>query len=278
MLSPAILCLSEDIPGPLTATLIQAAKRQRIPSTIAPYTIPNEREALEYCYSNPGSTVRSPEDEELAAALPRWIVNYKGRPLLRMHSSQLIASEYACIAPPQPFIVNSGYADKILVESERMLEVYRRYSFPEKQLALTGSAADDMLHAGLSERSARREALYRRLNLPASRPLLLSALVPNQLARPVPLCEFNIYADLVEFWVRTIAACGDKYNVVLKISPRDRREDLLHLEKFGIAIAPDDMVDLVPLADVFVASVSSTIRWAVACGIPCINYDVYHYR
>jgi hypothetical protein len=27
-----------------------------------------------------------------------------------------------------------------------------------------------------------------------------------------------------------------------------------------------------------VASVSSTIRWAIACGKPVINYDVYRYR
>jgi hypothetical protein len=34
---------------------------------------------------------------------------------------------------------------------------------------------------------------------------------------------------------------------------------------------------LVPLADVFVAFASATIRWAIACGIPTVNYDVFHY-
>ena len=27
-----------------------------------------------------------------------------------------------------------------------------------------------------------------------------------------------------------------------------------------------------------VASISATIRWAIACGIPVINYDTYRYR
>ena len=36
--------------------------------------------------------------------------------------------------------------------------------------------------------------------------------------------------------------------------------------------------ELVPLCDVFVASISSTIRWAIACGKPVVNYDVYRYR
>jgi hypothetical protein len=34
---------------------------------------------------------------------------------------------------------------------------------------------------------------------------------------------------------------------------------------------------LVPLCDLFVAFASATIRWAAACGIPTINYDIFHY-
>ena len=33
-----------------------------------------------------------------------------------------------------------------------------------------------------------------------------------------------------------------------------------------------------PLGDLFVASISATIRWAIACGVPVINYDTYRYR
>ena len=71
---------------------------------------------------------------------------------------------------------------------------------------------------------------------------------------------------------------GPTMNVVLKINPRYRREEFLHLEKWGVSVAPHDTIDLVPLAEVYVTSISSTLRWATACGIPSINYDVYHYR
>jgi len=43
-------------------------------------------------------------------------------------------------------------------------------------------------------------------------------------------------------------------------------------------IATYRTADLIPLCDFYVASVSSTIRWAIACGKPVINYDVYRYR
>ncbi len=45
----------------------------------------------------------------------------------------------------------------------------------------------------------------------------------------------------------------------------------------GFNITYDDTATLVPLCDLYVAAVSSTIRWAIACGKPVINYDVYQY-
>jgi hypothetical protein len=51
-----------------------------------------------------------------------------------------------------------------------------------------------------------------------------------------------------------------------------------HIERPNVRIAPRRTSELVPLCDLYVASVSSTIRWAIACGKPVINYDVYRYR
>ena len=67
------------------------------------------------------------------------------------------------------------------------------------------------------------------------------------------------YGELVEFWVRTLAALSDKINVVIKINPRYRREEFLYLEKCGVTVAPHDTIDLVPLADIYVTSISSTL-------------------
>lgn len=35
---------------------------------------------------------------------------------------------------------------------------------------------------------------------------------------------------------------------------------------------------MIPLCDLYVASISATIRSAIACGIPVINYDTFRYR
>ena len=43
-------------------------------------------------------------------------------------------------------------------------------------------------------------------------------------------------------------------------------------------ISTHDTASLIPLCDLYLASVSATIRWAIACAQPVINYDVYQMR
>jgi hypothetical protein len=277
-LAPAVVCLSEDIPGTFSAPFIRAARRKGIPSVIIPFTIPNVLELAEACLSRKVSWPMRLDELAAALAYPSWTLRHKGKLLLRANPGLIHAIELSGLAPPDPWMTNSGNADRIAVESERMLEVYRKAGFPEHQLVLTGSCADDLLHAALREKETRRAKLYRELELSNDRPMLLSSLVPDQLGSGVPCCEFSDYGALIEFWVSTLAAWHHRMHVVLKINPRYRREEFLHLEKWGVKVAPHDTIDLLPLAEIYVTSISSTLRWAAACGIPSINYDVYHYR
>ncbi len=48
--------------------------------------------------------------------------------------------------------------------------------------------------------------------------------------------------------------------------------------RLGVRLVTDDIARLIPLCDVFVASVSATISMALACGKPVVNYDVYRFR
>jgi hypothetical protein len=51
-----------------------------------------------------------------------------------------------------------------------------------------------------------------------------------------------------------------------------------YIEDWGVKIAQEPTPTVIPLCDLFVASVSSVIRWAIACAKPTINYDVYRFR
>jgi hypothetical protein len=51
-----------------------------------------------------------------------------------------------------------------------------------------------------------------------------------------------------------------------------------YIETDNIRIGSWKTAEMVPVCDIYVASISSTIRWAIACGRPVVNYDVYRYR
>jgi hypothetical protein len=279
-LQPDVLCLSEDFPGSFTPPLVKVARELRIPTVVIPFTIPNAREVLEDCFSKSlrdlwlGDYIA---DYLALHMYPRWTMMYKGRVLWRARGRHIISSERAGIAPPCPWVLNSGFVDRIAVESEQMLSIYRNADFPSRQLVLTGSASDDMLYEAMAARESSRSSLYEELGLQKDLPLLLTSLVPNQFDA-MPFCEFDRYDVMLEFWVNALAKWRHRYNVVLKVNPRTPWQDFLYLERLGAKVAPHDTIKLMPFAEIYVASISSTLRWATACGIPCINYDVYHYR
>ena len=136
---------------------------------------------------------------------------------------------------------------------------------------MTGALYDDVLAKATLNRNNLRKELYQELDLAEGQPLLLCALPPSQFPRE---CEFDDYASLLTNWMQTLASVQG-WNVLVRPHPRQTQNDIAMLEGFGVKVTSLDTASLVPLCDLYVASVSATIRWAIACGKPVVNYDVY---
>lgn len=109
--------------------------------------------------------------------------------------------------------------------------------------------------------------------------MILSALPPDFLygVGGRPECDFKTYRQLVRFWVQSLADL-DGYNIVIALHPSVSYEDMKYIEQWGVKIAQQPTASLIPLCHFYVASISATIQWAIACGKPVLNYDVYRYR
>ncbi len=46
----------------------------------------------------------------------------------------------------------------------------------------------------------------------------------------------------------------------------------------GVGTTLIDTARLVALSDIYIAFGSATIRWAISCSVPTLNYDVFHYN
>lgn len=277
--SISLVVLAGDVIHYDTSVFTKAAHLEHIPAVIVPGWMADATEPAEAFGYDPRYQLQQRWTNRLAGRLyPHWVYKYKGQELIRLPAGHVLAREWLGLAPPSPWILHSGDADAIALESEAMREYCLSAGLPPDQLALTGSVNHDNLVKILKEATQRRADLYRRLDLPADRPLILSALPPNEFYRTGgrPECNFQVYEELVEFWVQSLAAVKG-YNVVISLHPSIKFEQLQYIEQWGVRIARDHTVGLVPLCDIFVASVSTTIQWAIVCGKPVVNYDVYRF-
>lgn len=273
---PRLLVVAEDTVEYATAALIRAAHERGAPAAILPFTVSTAEEPAETYAGARRFQVAGVGNRLLARFRPSWAHTHRGRRLVRQPAPRALALEMFGLAPPRPWTVHSGRADRIAVESPRMLELYRREGLAEETLVLTGAPYDDVLAAAKAEAGPRRAALAAELDLDPSRPLVVSALPPDQMGSRAEACEFASYAALVSAWVDALAASGD-WNVVLTAHPRVRPGELDLPARGRVRLVTRDTASLVPLADLFVASASATIRWAIATGVPVVNYDVYRY-
>ena len=269
-----LLVLCEENVGYATPIWTQSAHAAGVSVVVAPYTVADASEPAGAVKDICQFQLRRWPNQIAGMLYPHWAYEHEGRKLLRLPAGRVAAMQWMKVAPPQPWIMNSGFADAIAVESERMRQHYQRLGLPEDQLVETGALYDDVLAEVLDAADERREALYRKLDLPAGRPMLLCALPPNPY--PDQLGGFASYEDLLRFWVATLTERTD-WNLVLRLHPRMPREQFAFLEEVGGRITNEDTAHLVPLCNLYVASVSATIRWAIACGKPVVNYDVYRF-
>lgn len=272
----SLLVLPEDNFHYSTNLWIRAMHERGGAAVVVPFTIADERELLESFRDAPTHDADSALNWLVAAAFPRWVREHKGKRLV-MPPEHVLVNEYLAVAPPRPWLINSGHADALAVESEFTARYYRRAGIAERQIRVTGALSDDVACRVRREADARREALNRELGLPSRRRLVLWAVPPNQLVGVGrPGCAFRTYRELVEACLQPLEALGEECNVVLNLHPRIAEESAL-FEQLRVRVSRRDVAELIPLAWLYVASSSATIRLAVACGIPVINYDVYRY-
>lgn len=278
-LRPALVVIGQDAVGSENAYLLHAAREAKLPSLLVPFGLGTAREIYESLWPRSEFHVGfSPFNSLLARMDKRWTHRVDGHSLIRLRGNLALALKLARLDSRHPWLPNWTPASRIAVESQAMYSYYRAMGFPQEQLEVTGAGPDDVMAEAAAKREERLSELYDSLNLPADRKLILCALPPNQFSNAPRKYDFDSYQELVAFWASRLGSMRARgYNVIIRPHPVTRLKDIAWVEDLGCKISMRDTASMVPLADLFVASVSSTIRWAIAASVPVINYDCYKY-
>lgn len=271
------LLLPEDNVERDSASWIAAMHDRGGRSVVVSYGSVTPHEAAIAYHSQPDYGPSTPADWAFLALQPRWGMRWRGRTMMRLPPARVCAMETAGLAPSLPWVVNSGAADAIAVESEFMRRQFTAHGVPAEKVRAVGTQPLDKLFAGTQQAAARRSALDATHGFTADRPLLLCALPPNQYPG-VPAPGLATYDALVDAWVGLLKRARERFHVAVTPHPNIAAESLRPLVAAGIPVLEGGAAAWIPLCDAYLASVSSTIRWALACGKPVINYDCYGYR
>ncbi len=122
------------------------ARRHGVRTVILPYTMSNTAEFAESHVHHPPMQVSASLQNRLVALLfPQWTLRHKGQHFLRSTYAKAIAVELLGLTPPNPWLMNSGHADAIAVESDAMRDYCLAAGLPARQLVTTGSLTDDVM-------------------------------------------------------------------------------------------------------------------------------------
>jgi len=260
-LRPSVLVLPEENQIFQTEIFTKAAKKNGAHTLVFPYTIANSIELAEVIKERPENSLRPIFNKIIAYFHPRWVHEYHGRKLILMPAFKVFITEILHLGMSDPWKLNAGSADQVLVGSEATEEYFLRSGLKKNRLVLTGSL-------GMDELAKRPFTL-------SKKPTLLFAFPPSQF----PRCnlEFSDYNYLKDFFACELGKI-ENYQVLVALHPRLDSKEFGQLKEHGLRVANRNILSLIPSCSIFVASISTTIQWAIAAGKPVLNYDVYKYR
>jgi hypothetical protein len=170
---------------------------------------------------------------------------------------------------PYPWWTGNGLSDLVCVNSQHSLDVYRRHRVPAAKLRITGDIFFDTLYAAYHEKPQLRQNIVAKYGLSPERKLIVLAM-PQYLEQG--------YFDAKRHWAEIeriveVLSARDA-DLVISLHPRMEPADYSYLPgKFPCRISDERLASILPAADLFISHYSSTVEWAILCGIPTVVVD-----
>lgn len=240
---------------------------------IFPFTVADHREWAEAFGRDPGFRPGRLKRALIRRAFPSWMILYKGK-WLAFPLPYILLNEWLGTAPPKPWLLNSGHADKIVLESRFLLDYGLRAGLPKEKMVVLGAAYLDRIYESEQLAAGRKRDLLRDFNAHPRQRFVLLCLPPDQFVAHHGEWEFANYPDLTDYLIGFLSAIPE-VTVLVSPHPRIPEGDLERLSRAGANILRGPIFELMPLCDLFVACASATIRMAVAASKPVVNFDCY---
>lgn len=170
-----------------------------------------------------------------------------------------------------PWVHGGGQSTKILVDGDEMRDRYTSYGCNPHKIIITGHPFHDNLYKLYDKRFELKSQLFEKYGLDNNKKLVIIAL--PQLGEHDEL-DWNSHWDEINSLCRTLI--GINTNVLVSLHPKMELKEYSFIKgRYGIPIARELLADILPAADIFTSTTSSTVLWSVICKIPAIVFDFW---
>lgn len=268
-LNPDILIVSEDGVGS-NIHLIKSAKNCGLNVMILPYEYSSEKQL------RIGASSRFVYEENITGLSKEDFEKYyfkENNKYSGFYSKEEVYSYIESgVMPPNVKTVHGGLADKIAAESNSMANHYLNEGLSKNKVVCTGSVNDDVLFSLLKQKKEIKQKICNTLGFEASKPLIVFSFIPEY---PNNIM-FGNYPNYVKSVSNTLSQLVE-YNIVYQFHPAVPQEHRDIANKYSLKISNIPTIELISVADLYITSYSSTIRWAIAASVPVLNLDLYNF-
>jgi len=214
----------------------------------------------------------------LNRAVQRWLPSqvYDSRwgKMLFYPAGQIFLLKMMGMLPQNPWYQGTTFTDYIMISGIDESAMYAEARVDPAKLLFLGSHELDVLHECWLARAEIREQLSDRYRLDRDKSIAIITL-PT-------LWEQGMISEEA-YWQSVNDILGvltqQDCNVLISLHPRSNLSHYRWIEeKYPVKISKEPLKDILVIADIFVATYSSTIRWAIALGIPVINLDFWQFN
>lgn len=255
--------------------LLRACRELDIPTVIPPVSFTANIEGLSVTRRN-RKDFRADNFRKVKAKYPKqYIYDDVSESNIFFYPPSLIdALAKSDMLPENPWVMGGGHSTFILADGEETKERYIRLGCKQEKIIITGHPVHDNLYSLYENRHSLRNGLNQKYGFAPDKKLIIIAL--PQLAEH-GIKDWKTHWDEIRFLCDIFSL--QKANCLISLHPKMKYDKYKFIEdEYNIPISKRPLSEILPAADIFAATFSSTIQWAVLCQIPSIVFDFYGFN
>jgi len=255
--------------------LLRACRELNIPTVISPVSFTANIEGLPITRRN-RKIFRADKFPKIKAKYPKqYIYDNVSQSNIFFYPPYLTeALSKNDMLPEYPWVMGGGHSTFILADGEETKERYIRLGCKQEKIIVTGHPIHDNLYRLYKNRYKLRNSLNQEYAFDPGKKLIILAL--PQLAEH-GIMDWKSHWDEIRFLCHTFSQL--QANCLISLHPKMKYDQYKFIEdEYNISISKRSLSEILPTADIFAATFSSTVQWSVLCRIPSIVFDFYGFN